>query len=55
MIFIFYIFLLFCFLKGFYYGLFEIKNQKNKKAGIIVIFLALVGIIMPSISLYLSY
>lgn len=52
---IFYIFIFFCFLKGFYYGLFELKNQKNKKSGVLVIILSFIGLILPAISIYLSY
>lgn len=55
MIFISYLFLIFCFLKGLYYGIFEFKNQKNKKASILVFILSFIALILPSISLYISY
>lgn len=55
MLILFYIFLFFCFLKGFYYGLFEIKNKNNKKSGVLVIILSFIGFILPAISIYISY
>ena len=35
------ILLIFTFLKGFYYGIFEIKEKQNKPGGIAVCFLAI--------------
>ncbi len=39
--------LIFTFLKSFYYSLYEIKEKKNKPAGITIIFLAILGLILP--------
>ncbi len=55
MVFFGYAFIIFCFFKTFYYGLFELKTQNNKKAGIIFIFLSFLSLIFSAISLILSY
>ena len=49
------LFLLIGFLKSYYYGLFEIKEKQNKSGGIAVIILAILGLIMPSIILFICY
>lgn len=47
--------LIFAFFKSFYYGVFEIREKKNKPAGITVIFLAILGLIFPITLLLLLY
>lgn len=47
--------LLIGFLKSFYYGLFEIKEKENKSGGIAIIFLAILGLILPTLLLFLLY
>lgn len=49
------IFLVFCFLKSIYYGIYEFKSQQNKKAGIFITILSLIGLILPTITLFISY
>lgn len=44
-------FLIYAFFKGMFYGYFEITEKENKSGGIIVIFLSIIGLIFPSISL----
>ncbi len=44
-------FLIYAFLKSMFYGYFEIKEKENKSGGIIVIFLSIIGLILPSILL----
>lgn len=41
------LFLIYFFFKSIYYGIFEIKENKNKPGGITVIFLAILGLIFP--------
>ncbi len=41
------ILIIYAFLKSIFYGYFEIKEKENKAGGIIVIFLALIGLIFP--------
>lgn len=55
MIYIAFIFLIYCFFKEFYYGLFEIHSKQNKKAGFFIIFLSFLGFILPSITIILNY
>ena len=43
------------FLKSFYYGLFEIKEKENKYGGIAVIFIAILGLILPTALLFILY
>ena len=47
--------LIFTFLKSFYYSLYEIKEKKNKPAGITIIFLAILGLIFPIGLLFIIY
>ncbi len=47
--------LLIGFLKSFYYGLFEIKEKENKPGGIAVIFLAILGLSLPTVLLFVLY
>lgn len=49
------IFLIYVFLKGFYYGIFELKEKENKPGGITSIFLAILGLILPLIILLIFY
>lgn len=53
--FLFIFILLIAFIKSFYYGLFEIKEKENKPGGITIIFLAFLGLIFPSILLFILY
>lgn len=55
MLFLSYLFLVFCFLKGIFYGIYEIKESNNKLGGIIFIFICLIGLILPVISLMINY
>ncbi len=41
-------FLIYAFLKSMFYGYFEIKEKENKSGGIIVMFLSIIGLILPS-------
>lgn len=43
------IFLFYCFLKLFFYGIFEIKEMNNKIGGISICLLASSGFIFPAI------
>ena len=43
------IFLFYCFLKLFFYGIFEIKEMNNKAGGISICFLASIGFIFPAV------
>lgn len=43
--------LIYAFIKSIYYGIYEIKNKKNKPGGIAVIFLAILGLILPTVLL----
>lgn len=47
--------LIYSFLKVFYYGIFELKEKKNKSGGITIIFLAILGLILPLINLIILY
>ena len=47
--------LIYIFLKGIYYGIFELKDKKNKTAGITSIFLAILGFILPITVLIIFY
>lgn len=47
--------LLFFFIKSFYYGKYEINEKQNKPGGIVVIILAILGFIFPTILLFLLY
>jgi hypothetical protein len=42
-------FLIYCFFKAWYYGLYELKENKNKPAAISIFFMACCGLIFPSI------
>lgn len=42
-----------CILKTFFYGLYEIKENKNKLGGNFVIFISVIGLIIPIIFIYL--
>lgn len=42
------IFLIYAFLKSVFYGYFEIKQKENKSGGIIVIFLSIIGLVLPT-------
>lgn len=47
------IFILFCFIKFFFYGIYEITELKNRVAGIFICTLAIIALIFPySIILY---
>ena len=41
-----------CILKTFFYGLYEIKQNENKLGGSFVIFISIVGLIIPMIFIY---
>lgn len=41
------LFLIYSFFKSLFYGYFEIKEKENKSGGLIVIFLAIIGLILP--------
>lgn len=41
------IILIYAFLKSVFYGYFEITEKENKSGGITVIFLAILGLILP--------
>lgn len=47
--------LIFCFVKSIYYSIFEIKEKQNKLAGITIIFLSLLGLILPLFLLIIIY
>lgn len=49
------ILLIYVFLKGIYYGVFELKEKENKTAGITSIFLAILGLILPITILFIYY
>lgn len=42
-----------CILKTFFYGFYEIKENENKLGGSFVIFISIVGLIIPIIFIYL--
>lgn len=42
------------FVRTFSYGLYELKNNKNKVGGITVIFTAIVILLLPNIVMYLN-
>ncbi len=47
-----FILIIYAFIKSIYYGLFEIKEKKNRPGGYITIFLATLGLILPSLVLF---
>lgn len=47
--------LLFSFIKSIYYAIFEIKQKQNKLGGITIIFLSLLGLILPIFLLIIIY
>lgn len=49
------LFIFYCFLKTVFYGIYEINTKKNKHGGITVIFISLVGLLLPIILLILFY
>ena len=49
------LFSIYCFIKNMYYGIFEIKNKKNKSGGIAIIIIAITGLIFPISVLVLFY
>ena len=49
------IILIYVFLKSIFYGFYEIKDQENKLGGAVVIFLALLGLILPITFLILFF
>ncbi len=49
------IFLIYMFIKSICYGIFEINEKNNKFGGLVVIFLSLIGIILPFTVIFLSY
>lgn len=49
------LFLIYIFLKSFYYGIFELNNKKNFTGGIFVIILSIISLIFPLILLYTIY
>lgn len=49
------IFLIYSFLKSYYYAIYEINNKKNFPAGITIIILSLIGLIFPLILLFTIY
>lgn len=42
-----------CILKTFFYGLYEIKQNENKLSGSFVIFMSIIGLIVPIIFIFL--
>lgn len=50
-----FLFIIYAFIKSIYYGIFEIKKKQNKPGGFTTIFLAILGLILPSIILLLYY
>ena len=48
------LYLIFVFLKSWYYGLFEMKENKNKTAAIAIFALAICGFVFPIIVLILN-
>lgn len=49
------LFLVYLFLKSFYYGIFEIKEKNNVSSGIAIIIIAAIGFIFPLILLFTIY
>ncbi len=49
------IFLIYVFIKSIYYGIFEINEKNNKSGGLTVIFLSILGLMLPLIILILNY
>lgn len=39
--------LIYSFMKSFYYSLYEIKEKKNKPGGIAILFMAILGLVLP--------
>ena len=49
------ILLVLCFLKTFYYGIYEIKQENNKPGGIATCLFSLLGLIFPVIVIIVIY
>ena len=49
------LFIIYCFFKTVYYGIFEYNNKKNKSGGIAIIIIAIIGLIFPTSVLLLFY
>ena len=49
------IILFYSFLKTFYYVIYEIKEKKNQSGGIAIIFIAILGLILPIFWLFYIY
>ena len=49
------LFLIYLFLKSFYYGIYEINDKKNKLGGIAIIFLSIIGLVLPLSLLFIIY
>lgn len=47
--------LILAFIKSYYYGMYEIKEKENKSGGIAIICLAILGLILPVLLLFLLY
>ncbi len=41
------LFILYCFLKTLFYAIYEIKSRKNRNGGMTIIFIALIGFLLP--------
>ena len=50
-----FVFIIYAFIKSMYYGIFEIKEKKNKPGWYTIIFLATLGLILPAIILFKYY
>lgn len=48
-------FILYCFLKTFFYAIYEINTYKNKTGGITIIFISIIGFLIPLCSLLFFY
>lgn len=46
------VFIIFFFLKGWYYGIYELNEQKNKNAATAIFLINIVSFIFASLSLY---
>lgn len=49
------IILIIAFIKSYYYGIYEIKEKENKSGGVAIICLAILGLILPALLLFLLY
>lgn len=49
------IFLIFFFIKSYFYAKFEIKEKKNYPGGITILILSVIGLIFPLILLFTIY